>query len=132
MKTILDQMEEHIAAIRNLQRNFDFHSKILEKLMISLNNWHVETRQGNDADGILYSDKKEWEGFRYALSLPTAGRRSVPYVFIITGGELTMMIKSCLTCKFHEIKPDGKEETSHCRRENCYSRYSKCVAEKAL
>jgi hypothetical protein len=43
-----------------------------------------------------------------------------------------MMIKSCLTCKFHEIKPDGKEETSHCRRENCYSRYSKCVAEEAL
>jgi hypothetical protein len=24
-----------------------------------LNNWHVETRQGNDADEILYSDKKE-------------------------------------------------------------------------
>jgi hypothetical protein len=25
MKCILDQMEEHIAAIRNLQRNFDFY-----------------------------------------------------------------------------------------------------------
>ena len=60
-------MEEHIAAIRNLQRNFDFHSKILEKLMISLTNWHLETQQVNDADEILYSDKKEWEGFRYAL-----------------------------------------------------------------
>jgi hypothetical protein len=59
MKTILDQMEEHIAAIRNLQRNFDFHSKILEKLMISLTNWHLETQQGNDADEILYSDKKK-------------------------------------------------------------------------
>ena len=68
MKTILDQMEEHIAAIRNLQRNFDFHSKILEKLMISLTNWHFETQQGNDGDEILYSDKKEWEGFRYAQS----------------------------------------------------------------
>ena len=38
MKDILDQMEEHIAAIRNLQRNFDFHSKRLEKLMRSLAN----------------------------------------------------------------------------------------------
>jgi hypothetical protein len=50
MKTILDQMEEHIAAIRNLQRNFDFHSKILEKLMISLNNWHLENNQDNDVE----------------------------------------------------------------------------------
>ncbi len=33
MKDILEQMEEHIAEIRNLQRNFDFHSKRLEKLM---------------------------------------------------------------------------------------------------
>ncbi len=37
MKEILDQMEEHIAAIRNLQRNFDFHSKRLERLMKCLN-----------------------------------------------------------------------------------------------
>ena len=36
MKSILDQMEEHIAEIRNLQRNFDFHSKRLEKLMRDL------------------------------------------------------------------------------------------------
>jgi hypothetical protein len=45
MKDILDQMEEHIAAIRNLQRNFDFHSKRLEKLMISLNNQHQENNK---------------------------------------------------------------------------------------
>jgi hypothetical protein len=43
-----------------------------------------------------------------------------------------MIIKSCFTCKFHEIKQDGKEETSHCRKENCWSRYSKCVLAKAL
>jgi hypothetical protein len=43
-----------------------------------------------------------------------------------------MIIKSCLSCKFHEIKQDGKEETSHCERENCWSRYSKCVLVKAL
>ena len=50
MKDILDKMEEHIAAIRNLQRNFDFHSKRLEKLMISLNNRHLENYQDNNAE----------------------------------------------------------------------------------
>jgi len=50
MKDILDQMEEHIAAIRNLQRNFDFHSKRLEKLMIYLHNYHLENGQGNDSE----------------------------------------------------------------------------------
>ena len=49
MKSILDKMEEHIAAIRNLQRNFDFHSKRLEKLMRELNENHLE---GNSADSI--------------------------------------------------------------------------------
>ena len=43
MKDILDQMEEHIAAIRNLQRSFDFHSKRLEKLMRVLS---VEPNEG--------------------------------------------------------------------------------------
>jgi hypothetical protein len=43
-----------------------------------------------------------------------------------------MIIKSCLSCTFHEVKEDGKEETSHCRKENCWSRYSKCVFAKAL
>jgi hypothetical protein len=42
MKNILDQMEEHIAAIRNLQRNFDFHSKRLEKLMKALDEYRRE------------------------------------------------------------------------------------------
>ena len=43
-----------------------------------------------------------------------------------------MVIKSCISCKFHEIKRDGKEEASHCRKENCWSRYSKCTIAKAL
>ncbi len=43
-----------------------------------------------------------------------------------------MLIKSCFPCKFHEIKQDGKEETSHCGKENCWSRYSKCVLARAL
>jgi hypothetical protein len=36
MKEILDKMEEHIAAIRNIQRNFDYHSRRLENLMKTL------------------------------------------------------------------------------------------------
>lgn len=43
-----------------------------------------------------------------------------------------MIIKSCLPCNYHKIKLDGKEEASHCQRENCWSRYSKCILSKAL
>ena len=50
MKTILDQMEEHIAAIRNLQRNFDFHSKRLEKLMLSLNQRDQENNENDNPE----------------------------------------------------------------------------------
>jgi hypothetical protein len=50
MKEILDQMEEHIAAIRNLQRNYDFHSKRLERLMKSLNENHIENREEENRD----------------------------------------------------------------------------------
>jgi len=50
MKDILDQMEEHIAAIRNLQRNFDFHSKRLEKLMLYLNNCQVEKNKSSNSE----------------------------------------------------------------------------------
>jgi uncharacterized protein (DUF2132 family) len=45
MKEILDQMEEHIAAIRNLQRNYDFHSKRLERLMKNLNDYYTGKRE---------------------------------------------------------------------------------------
>jgi hypothetical protein len=53
MKEILDQMEEHIAAIRNLQRNYDFHSKRLERLMKSLNDHHIEKREEENRDKSL-------------------------------------------------------------------------------
>jgi hypothetical protein len=43
-----------------------------------------------------------------------------------------MLIKSCLSCKFHEIKEEGGERISRCLKENCYARYSKCIAQKAL
>jgi hypothetical protein len=43
-----------------------------------------------------------------------------------------MVIKSCIRCEFHEIKENEKVKISYCRRENCYSRFSKCVSTKAL
>ena len=58
MKDILDQMEEHIAAIRNLQRNFDFHSQRLEKLMLNLHNYHLEKEQSNDSEFQEFGTKK--------------------------------------------------------------------------
>lgn len=43
-----------------------------------------------------------------------------------------MLLKSCLNCTYHEITEECKEQTSRCLRENCYSRHSQCVAQKAL
>ncbi len=43
-----------------------------------------------------------------------------------------MVIKSCMQCEFHNIK-EGEEGTeSHCGKENCWSKFSKCVSKKAL
>jgi DNA repair exonuclease SbcCD ATPase subunit len=53
MKSILDKMEEHIAEIRNLQRNFDYHAKRLEKLMRQLNDNHSEEKLNDSADDEL-------------------------------------------------------------------------------
>lgn len=43
-----------------------------------------------------------------------------------------MVIKSCLDCKYHQAKEEGGHAMSHCRRENCWSKYSRCIANKAL
>jgi len=43
-----------------------------------------------------------------------------------------MLLRSFFKCRFHEIKESDGEQMSSCRRENCWSRYSKCVAMKAL
>jgi hypothetical protein len=43
-----------------------------------------------------------------------------------------MLVESCLNCKYHEITNESNEQISRCLKENCYSRYSKCVAQKAL
>ena len=55
MKEILDQMEEHIAAIRNLQRNFDFHSKRLERLMKSLSDHQQEGDKDDRAENKSFT-----------------------------------------------------------------------------
>jgi hypothetical protein len=43
-----------------------------------------------------------------------------------------MLIKSCLTCNFHEISEEGNEKKSRCIKENCYAEFSKCIAKRAL
>ena len=43
-----------------------------------------------------------------------------------------MIIKSCLTCTFHEFREEQSEKMSRCTKENCYSEFSKCIAMKAL
>jgi len=43
-----------------------------------------------------------------------------------------MTIKCCFQCEFHSVKQEGKEHMSYCQKENCWSRFSKCVAKKAL
>ncbi len=46
--------------------------------------------------------------------------------------EETMIIKSCLDCKYHMVREEAKEQTSYCGRENCWSRLARCIEMKAL
>ncbi|MCJ7495449.1 MAG: hypothetical protein MUP68_14600 [Deltaproteobacteria bacterium] len=43
-----------------------------------------------------------------------------------------MLINSCFTCEFHNIKEAEEGPKSHCGKENCWSQFSKCIAKKAL
>ncbi len=43
-----------------------------------------------------------------------------------------MLLTPCLSCEYHAITDELKEQTSGCLKENCYSRYTKCIAHKAL
>ena len=43
-----------------------------------------------------------------------------------------MLIKACFECKFHKIKQDEGMQTSYCRKESCWARYSKCIELKAV
>lgn len=43
-----------------------------------------------------------------------------------------MVIKSCLICRFHEVRQEEKESNSYCGKENCWSEFSKCILKRAL
>ena len=43
-----------------------------------------------------------------------------------------MLIKSCFGCQFHLVREEENEQSSHCQKENCWARFSKCVLKKAL
>ncbi len=43
-----------------------------------------------------------------------------------------MLIRTCMPCDFHEAKEEQEEPVSYCQKENCWSRFSKCVAKEAL
>jgi hypothetical protein len=43
-----------------------------------------------------------------------------------------MVLKCCSVCPHHSIRAEGEERHSHCSKENCWSRFSKCVTIKAL
>lgn len=43
-----------------------------------------------------------------------------------------MMLRSCFMCPHHQIKREETSSHSFCQKENCWSRYSRCIARKAL
>jgi hypothetical protein len=43
-----------------------------------------------------------------------------------------MILKGCISCQFHNVKVEEGEKMSHCSKENCWARFSKCVSLKAL
>jgi len=43
-----------------------------------------------------------------------------------------MVLRSCFACKFHLIQVVEGDQESFCRKENCWARFSKCVACLAL
>ncbi len=43
-----------------------------------------------------------------------------------------MLLRSCFVCQHHEIREEDEDRHSFCRKENCWSRYSKCVAQLAM
>jgi hypothetical protein len=43
-----------------------------------------------------------------------------------------MILRSCLSCSFHEIREEPAGRQSYCNKENCWSQYSKCVATRAI
>ena len=46
--------------------------------------------------------------------------------------ESEMVIHWCQNCKYHETRESDLGRMSHCRKENCWSRYSKCLNQQAM
>ncbi len=46
--------------------------------------------------------------------------------------EAKGLIRFCTPCEFHETKMERGKAVSSCRKENCWSQFSKCVAKEAL
>ena len=46
--------------------------------------------------------------------------------------RLSMIIKCCSPCGFHQIKQLEKERISYCQKENCWSKFSRCIRNKTL
>ena len=45
--------------------------------------------------------------------------------------KTTMLLRTCTECQFHEAKKDDASRKSFCKKENCWSQYTKCIAHKA-
>jgi hypothetical protein len=44
-----------------------------------------------------------------------------------------MILKACHECPYHTItNNDGEKERSFCRKEYCFSEFTKCIDKKAL
>jgi hypothetical protein len=43
-----------------------------------------------------------------------------------------MVIHWCQNCKYHETRESDLGRMSHCRKENCWARYSKCLNQHAM
>jgi hypothetical protein len=43
-----------------------------------------------------------------------------------------MILRSCLSCNYHEIREELENKVTYCLKENCWSQYSKCVATRAI
>ncbi len=44
----------------------------------------------------------------------------------------SFLIKTCLPCRFHQVLEEDGRPSSHCCKENCWARFSKCLRLKAL
>lgn len=47
-------------------------------------------------------------------------------------GEVDMLLRSCFVCPHHQVRGDEGVRHSFCAKENCWSRYSRCIARRAI